>query len=127
MLFRLLDIFFLIFHTGFTVFNVVGWMFRKTRKIHCITMTLTAFSWFVIGIWYGWGYCFCTDWHWQIREALGKPIPYYSYIQFLIAELTGYVPNAEVTNFVVGLVFILCFVLTIYYNRIDFKKKHITR
>jgi hypothetical protein len=24
-------------------------------------------------IWYGYGYCLFTDWHWRIRELLGYP------------------------------------------------------
>ena len=39
-------------------------------------------------VFYGWGYCPCTDWHWQVRARLGFDDPP-SYIQLLIAELTG--------------------------------------
>jgi hypothetical protein len=51
-------------------------------------VSLTALSWFGLGVWYGWGYCPCTDWHWQIRARLGYHDPP-SYIQLLIRELTG--------------------------------------
>src|ERR1019366_4368421 len=71
MWYRFLNIFFFVFHTIFTLFNIVGWIFPKTRKLHLITISLTAFSWFILGNWYGWGYCFCTDWHWMVREKLG--------------------------------------------------------
>ncbi|HCN84632.1 MAG TPA: DUF2784 domain-containing protein, partial [Sphingobacteriaceae bacterium] len=89
MWYQFLNIFFFVFHTLFTVFNVVGWIFPKTRRLHLITMSLTAFSWFILGIWYGWGYCFCTDWHWDVREKLGYHDRSNSYIHFLILKLTG--------------------------------------
>ena len=41
-----------------------------------------------LGVWYGWGYCPCTDWHWQVRARLGFDDPH-SYIQLLIREVTG--------------------------------------
>jgi hypothetical protein len=37
-----------------------------------IVLSLTAVSW-DFGIWYGYGYCLFTDWHWRIRELLGYP------------------------------------------------------
>ncbi|MBN1534775.1 MAG: DUF2784 domain-containing protein [Spirochaetes bacterium] len=113
---QLLDNFFLVFHTVFTLFNMTGWIFRRTRKLHAVTMALTAASWFILGIWYGWGYCFCTDWHWQVRELLGRPIGTSSYIHFLIIELTGLSPNPQMVDNVVLAVFLLCVVMTITLN-----------
>src|SRR5689334_14771900 len=89
MWYQFLNIFFFVFHTAFTLFNCIGWAFAKTRKPHLITMLLTVFSWFVLGIWYGWGYCACTEWHWRAREALGYHDRSNSYIHFLILKLTG--------------------------------------
>lgn len=123
MMLHALDIFFLLFHTLFTLFNITGWMFARTRKIHLVTMLLTAFSWCVLGIWYGWGYCFCTDWHWQVRNALGKPIVYNSYIQFLLHEITGYAPDVHITDITVAGVFIICLFLTVVLNMKDYTAK----
>lgn len=104
----LLNIFFFVFHTIVTLFNVVGWMFTKTRKLHLLTMALTAGSWFVLGIWYGWGYCFCTDWHWQVREALGYHDHSNSYIHFLILKLTSVDFNPDLVDTITVIVFALC-------------------
>jgi hypothetical protein len=52
------------------------------------TASLTALSWFGLGFWYGWGYCPCTEWHWQVRSRLGFVDPP-SYVQLLIREVTG--------------------------------------
>lgn len=84
-----LDGFFLIFHTLWTLFNLVGWIFVVTRKIHRLTLLLTAASWGILGIWHGFGYCVCTDWHWQILERLGKTDLPYSYITYLVFRITG--------------------------------------
>jgi hypothetical protein len=111
--YSILNIFFFIFHTAFTLFNVTGWAFRKTRKLHLATMLLTAFSWFVLGIWYGWGYCLCTDWHWTVRQKLGIHDRSSSYIHFLIFELTGVDLNPLLVEKATLAVFVLCLVLNI--------------
>ena len=70
-LYRFLDMFFVMFHCLLILFNLCGWIWPKTRKLHRISLGLTVFSWLVPGIWYGFGYCFLTDWHWDIKEKLG--------------------------------------------------------
>jgi hypothetical protein len=83
-----LNVGFFVFHTAWIVFNCVGWAWRRTRRWHLATVSLTALSWFGLGIWYGWGYCPSTDWHWRVRTRLGHVDPP-SYIQLLIREVTG--------------------------------------
>ena len=116
MWYHFLNIFFFAFHTIFTLFNIVGWAFRKTRRLHLITVSLTAFSWFVLGIWYGWGYCLCTDWHWDIREKLGYTDESGSYIHFLILKLTGVNMNPQLVNNVTLIVFLVSAALSIWLN-----------
>jgi len=53
------------------LFIVFGWIWRKSRKAHFVVSILTAFSWFFIGIWYGFGFCPLTEWHYQVRMKLG--------------------------------------------------------
>lgn len=116
MWYRLLDIFFFVFHTAFTLFNLTGWAFRKARKLHLVTLCLTAFSWFVLGIWYGWGYCFCTDWHWDVRAKLGYEDPSDSYIHFLLFKMFGLDLNPQMVERTTLVTFLLCFLLSIFYN-----------
>ncbi len=123
MWYSFLNIFFFIFHTVFTVFNIVGWISPKTRKLHLITMLLTAFSWFLLGIWYGWGYCACTDWHWQAREALGYHDRSNSYIHFLILKLTGKDLDQELVENGTLWVFLVCFLLSVWLNARDWRWK----
>ncbi|WP_317173135.1 DUF2784 family protein [Flavobacterium soyangense] len=54
-----------------------------------MSLSLTALSWFVLGIWYGIGYCPFTDWHWKVRQLLGYNDESSSYIHFLIIKIFG--------------------------------------
>lgn len=111
-----LNSFFFVFHTVFTLFNIVGWTLPKTRKLHLITLSITAISWFVLGIWYGLGYCFCTDWHFQIREKMGYIDSSNSYIHFLILQLTGLNLNPKLVDNATLIVFLISFGLSIWVN-----------
>lgn len=123
MWYRFLNIFFFVFHTIFTLFNIVGSIFPKTRKLHLITMSLTAFSWFILGIWYGWGYCFCTDWHWMVKEKLGYKDQSRSYIHFLILKLSGINFKETMVENLTLIIFLVCFILSAWLNICDCKKK----
>lgn len=123
MWYQFLNIFFFVFHTAFTLFNTVGWAFTKTRKLHLVTILLTAFSWFVLGIWFGWGYCACTDWHWQVRNALGYKDRSNSYIHFLLLHVTGYNFNKQLVDIVTLSIFILTAALSVWVNIRYWKKR----
>ena len=116
---QFLNIFFLIFHTLIIVFNCFGWVLRKTRKWNLMTLGVTAFSWLVMGIWKGVGYCICTDWHWQVRRALGLRTTESSYLDFLVKALSGWTPDPNLTRSVAGLVFGTSFVLSVALNLRD--------
>lgn len=123
MWYQFLNIFFFVFHSVFTLFNIVGWAFPKTRKLHLITMLLTTASWFVLGIWYGWGYCVCTDWHWQVRETLGYHDRSNSYIHFLLLKLTGRNFDPQFVDNLTLVIFLLCFILSLSLNIMDKRKR----
>ena len=117
---QFLDYFFLVFHTLFILFNLTGWIWHKTRKLHLATLALTAASWFILGIWYGWGYCFCTDWHWKVRDALGRPIQSDTYIHFLILDITGVYFDPALVDTVTLAGFAACWLASIAMNARDF-------
>ncbi len=106
---KFLDIFFTVFHTTLILFNLLGWLWRKTRKLHLVVILLTAASWLILGIFYGLGYCPFTDWHFRILEGLGYTDLPTSYISFLITRLSGLKPNQQLVDAVTvsGLVFAL--------------------
>ena len=66
------NILFTIAHWALVLFNLFGWIPVKWRKIHLAFIILTASSWGILGIWFGWGYCPLTDWHWTIKTQLGE-------------------------------------------------------
>jgi len=100
----------------------LGWIFRKTRKWNLVTLLATAFSWFILGIWYGWGYCFCTDWHWSVRRHLGYIDKENSYTQFLADKLTGLHFSSQLVDTVTVVVFFVSLILSAWLNIRDWDK-----
>ena len=84
-----LDYAFLFLHTGLIFFNLLGWAWIKTRRLNLLSIMLTVSAWFVFAPWYGLGYCPCTDWHWQVKEALGQTDLPNNYLTYLFDTWTG--------------------------------------
>lgn len=119
----LFDLLFIIFHTALILFNLFGWIWEQTRPWNLATLLLTAFSWFGLGVWYGFGYCPCTDWHWQVRRELGYTEMPNSYIKFLIEHLTGLSIDATIVNVGTAVCFFLALLISLYLNFRNFDKK----
>lgn len=120
--YQLLNIFFFVFHTVLMLFNCFGWVWKKFRRWNLVTLLLTAGSWFIIGIWYGWGYCFCTDWHWTIREKMGLFDQSNSYVHFLLLKLTGINFQKDLVDKVTLIVFFVALGLSSWLNIVDYRK-----
>jgi|AntRauTorcE11897_2_1112592.scaffolds.fasta_scaffold09573_2 hypothetical protein len=118
-MYEALNIAFIIFHTGLIFFNLFGWIWKATRRLNLITLSLTAFSWIILGIWYGFGYCFCTDWHWQVRRELGYTDMPNSYIKFLVDLWTGIEVSAYTVDLWTGILFVVALAASLCVN---FKK-----
>ncbi len=115
-MYAVLDVFFLGFHTALILFNLFGWIWEKTRRLNLITLALTGLSWFGLGIFYGWGYCPSTDWHWDIRRRLGDTDLPQSYISFLMEEWTGWLPPEALVNYSTLSLFLLAICCSVYVN-----------
>jgi hypothetical protein len=112
---QIIDYFFILFHSALIVFNVFGWIVPRWRFANLISLSLTAFSWFVLGIWFGIGYCPFTDWHWKVRQLLGYNDSSNSYIHFLILKITSInLPENWVDTMTV-IVFFTAFFISIYF------------
>jgi hypothetical protein len=118
-----IDIFFYAFHTVLILFNIFGFLIPRWRLLNLFTLSLTAFSWFIIGIWYGWGYCLCTDWHWEIRELLGYQDMSNSYIHFLILSLTGIDLPVKLVDTGTVIVFFIALLCSIFLNLRNLKSR----
>ena len=90
MIYRILDIFFIVLHTSIILFNLTGWVWRKTRKYNLILLIITGSSWLILGLIVGTlGYCPLTDWHFNVLEKLGVTDLPSSYVKYLADRLTG--------------------------------------
>jgi len=116
------DIFFLVFHSSLTVFNSLGWIWKKTRKLNLITLSLTGGSWFILGIFYGLGYCPLTEWHFQILKKLGETNLPTSYIKYLAHRISGIAFDAELVDTLTVTVFFVSLIISIVWNIHDWKK-----
>ncbi len=123
LVYHLLDWFFWVFHTVLVGFNLFGWIPRRTRRWNLATLALTAFSWFVLGIWYGWGYCLCTDWHWQVRRHLGYTDDSPTYIHLLLWKLTGINFSVGVVEWITGVGFALSLIASVAMNVTDRRRR----
>lgn len=122
-LYKLLNLFFFAFHSGLILFNLFGWIWRQTRLLNLFVIILTFGSWFILGLWYGYGYCPFTDWHWQVREKLGYFDHPPSYTAFLIREMTGLELNDQIVNSLTLTLLLLAFLASVALNIKDFIRK----
>jgi hypothetical protein len=121
--YQILDWFFMVFHSAIIFFNLFGWILRKTRKWNLALLGTTAFSWFLLGIFHGIGYCFLTDWHWDILRKLGQ-YPYEnSYIQYLMRRVFQLEISAKLADTATGVLFFLALFVSLFFNIRDWKHK----
>lgn len=94
---RLLDGLLHAIHLAVIAFAVLGWIAPALRTAHLVLMLLILGSWFVLGHWFGTGYCPLSDWHGKLKAAAGLGRPAGSYIhQVLSALLRRAVDSAAV-------------------------------
>ena len=84
-----MDLFFECIHIAIILANLFLWIPKKTRKAHLVLVAVTWFSWIGLGMFYGFGYCFLTDWHWQIKMEAGEFGLPASYIKYLVDGIFG--------------------------------------
>ena len=85
----LVDVLLTLVHLVIIGFNLFGWISSATRRIHFFFVLLTAASWFILGIWFGWGYCPVTDCQLIVKEQLGEHNLPNSFINYYADKLTG--------------------------------------
>lgn len=121
MIYHFIDIFFVVFHSSLIIFNLFGWIWKKTRIWNLITLALTGASWLFIGLIIGMlGYCPLTDWHFNVLEKLGKTDLPNSYIKYLTDRITGLELNASLVDNITLYVFLAAFAASIFLNVRDY-------
>jgi hypothetical protein len=121
MIYRILDIFFVVFHTSIIFFNLFGWIWRKTRKFNLILLLITGSSWLFLGLIVGTlGYCPLTDWHFTILNKLGVSDLPSSYVKYLVDRLTGLDLNPSLVDNVTLYAFLSAIGFSLFFNLRDF-------
>ena len=113
---KFLDIFFTVFHTCLVFFNLFGWIWKKTRLLNLISILLTIASWLILGIFYGFGYCPFTDWHFNILRKLGHTDLPDSYLSFLFTRLTKLQIDQSLVDKVTLWGLIIALIISLYLN-----------
>jgi len=112
----LLDFIFLWLHIILIVFNLFGWVWIKTRKIHLFVVAGTLCSWIVLGFWYGFGYCFLTDWHWDVKYRLGEANLPASFIKYFLDNYTFIDLPARTVDIITVAFFGAAIIMMVYIN-----------
>jgi hypothetical protein len=125
MLWHILDIFFVLFHTTLIIFNLFGWIWRKTRPLNLVTLLLTGASWSLLGLVVGTpGYCPFTDWHFSVLEKLGRTDIPDSYIKYLSDRLTGLSFSSSLVDSLTLILFLTALLISLFLNIKDYHKSH---
>jgi hypothetical protein len=121
------DGFFWLFHTVLIFFNLFGWMSPRFRKWNLIALGATLFSWLAMGLFYGIGYCICTDWHFQIRRELGITERADTYLQLLVRKISGWDPPIHLVNNVAAVCMTIAVVASVSLNIRDWRRRRATK
>ena len=117
MIYRILDIFFVLFHTSLIFFNLFGWIWRKTRILNLILLGLTGASWLFLGLIVGTlGYCPLTDWHFNVLNKLGESGLPSSYVKYLADRLTGLDLNPSLVDHITLYAFLTALIISLVLN-----------
>lgn len=117
MFWHFLDIFFIFFHTALIIFNLFGWIWKKSRRLNMITLMLTGASWSLLGLITGTpGYCPLTDLHFIIVSKLGESNLPASYIKYLADRLTGLDINSKLVDKATLWAFIFALAISLFVN-----------
>lgn len=121
-MYHFFDIFFLVFHSALILFNLFGWIWKKTRKLNLVTLLLTGASWYFLGLFYGMGYCPLTDWHFDVIYELGRSPGTNSYVHYLLQRLMGINISAGAADTLTVIFFFAALLASLFMN---FLKKFI--
>jgi hypothetical protein len=118
---KLLDLLLIIFHFAIIGFNLFGWIWKPLRKAHFIVVCATAACWFILGIWFGIGYCPITDWDWQIKTKLGELNLPNSFIKYYADKISGSDINSGLIDTLTAAGFFIAALLSVYLNFVQKK------
>ncbi len=113
-----------ILHLLFIGFFLFGWCFKKFRNLHYYSVLIVGVSWFLLGLYYGFGYCPLTDYHWRIKEMRGEHDLPYSFIEYVIEASTGHDVSSDLVNYITLMLFLSIFILSLYLRYVRVKNSN---
>ncbi|MEP6595626.1 MAG: DUF2784 domain-containing protein [Ginsengibacter sp.] len=118
-----LDALLTLLHVTIITINLFGWILPATRRFHFVFILITSFCWFILGIWFGMGYCPITDWQWKVKEQLGERNLPASFITYYVNKITHKTFSDGFINVFTLICFLVAAMLSVYFNFIKGKKK----
>ncbi len=118
-----LDIFFVVFHSVLIIFILFGWIYKRLRLLHLVVVLLTGASWFVLGLFYGIGYCPLTDWHWKVLRQLGERDLPTAYVQYILDRLLGISISPAFSDAITLLGWLAALLIAVYLQYLKRKQK----
>jgi hypothetical protein len=106
-------------HLALVCANLFLWLPRRTRRLHLVLVGATALSWFGLGYFYGLGYCFLTDWQWQVKVARGASELPHSFIYYVLVDGLGLPMSREFVDTTTAVAFGLVIALSVTLNLRD--------
>jgi len=114
-----LDVALTLAHVAVIFAFLLLWIPARTRRWHLLLVSVIALSWFGLGLIHGLGYCFLTDWQWQVKRWRGETALPGSFIHYGLTRWLG-LPLSEVASDVLaGLAFALVGGLSVLLNARD--------
>ncbi len=113
---RILDVLLTLVHFIIIGFNLFGWIWKPARRLHLIVVAVTASCWFLLGIWFGIGYCPVTDLQWHIKEKLGETNLPGSFIKYYADKITGRPVDAGLIDILTTACFFAAALLSVFLN-----------
>ncbi len=120
---QFLDVLFTLVHLIIIGFNLLGWIWPVTRKTHLICVLTTVVSWFLLGIWFGMGYCPVTDWQWNVKTKLGEINLPASFVKYYADKLFQKNFSSSVIDTLTVVLFTISALFAVYFNFIYKKIK----
>jgi len=120
---KFLDILLTCTHFAIIGFNLFGWIWPRMRMAHLVTVAATAFSWFVLGIWFGWGYCPITHWQWNVKKQLGETNLPNSFIKYYADKISGKDIDPVMVDRATLIAFLAVIVLTLLLYFVNRRRK----
>ncbi|MDH5763488.1 MAG: DUF2784 domain-containing protein [Nitrospinota bacterium] len=103
-------------HLGVIFICLAGWIFEPTRIVHLAVVVLVAISWFGLGYFFEYGYCFLTDTQWRVKRKLGQEPHTESYVKYVLDKITGLDIDLKITDNLTLYAYIAAVILSLVVN-----------